>query len=440
MKDRYSPLGPLPLGWDLMKLKKLTQKIGSGATPRGGSAVYLPVRKKFALIRSQNVFDRSFDESGLAFISEEDANDLESSAVQKDDILLNITGDGITFGRACLVPENILPAYVNQHVCIIRTDPLLCKPGYLLSYLTHPLVKNYIESFNAGGSRRAITKGHIESFDIPLPSLPEQETIALILNSLDMKIGLNSQINDTLEEMAEEIFKYWFIEFSPVHSKTSNHTPFVISKEVETLFPNSFEIISGRKIPKGWKISSLDQIANYLNGLALQNYPAESDDFLPVIKIAQMRRGNTEGSDKASTAIPAAYIVEDGDILFSWSGSLELMIWCGGRGALNQHLFKVSSNQYPKWFYYFWIKYHLPKLRFIAQSKVTTMGHIQRHHLTEAEVIVPSVPLLEAANQVIAPLINEVIANHLQSRTLASLRDTLLPMLISGKLQVRPVE
>jgi hypothetical protein len=138
-KLKSSPLGFLANGWNLVKLKDVTTKIGSGATPRGGSSVYLSSRKNYALIRSQHVFDRRFDSRGLVFITDEHAAELQKVAVQPRDVLLNITGDGITFGRACIVPKDVLPACVNQHVSIIRTDPKVCLPEYLLCYLTHPV-------------------------------------------------------------------------------------------------------------------------------------------------------------------------------------------------------------------------------------------------------------------------------------------------------------
>src|SRR5438067_124284 len=147
--------------WSVVRLGDIALKVGSGATPRGGEDSYLFTRDRFALVRSQNVFDRRFDSNGLAFISDEQAEGLKNVILQESDLLLNITGDGITFARCCVVPKEILPACVNQHVAIIRVDPRLADPGYVLSYLSHPAVKSYIESFNAGGSRRAITKGHI---------------------------------------------------------------------------------------------------------------------------------------------------------------------------------------------------------------------------------------------------------------------------------------
>jgi type I restriction enzyme S subunit len=197
----------LPDGWKVKDLGSFCTKIGSGATPRGGSEVYLDSRLSHALIRSQNVFDRHFDTSGLAFITEAHASELRKAEVRSGDVLLNITGDGVTFGRSCVVPDEVLPACVNQHVSIIRVDRRECEPGYLLSVLTHPATKGYIESFNSGGSRRAITKGHIESFEIPLPPLTEQKAIAEILGTLDSQIELNRCMNRTLKAISLAIFR-----------------------------------------------------------------------------------------------------------------------------------------------------------------------------------------------------------------------------------------
>jgi len=191
--------------------------------------------------------------------------------------------------------------------------------------------------------------------------------------------------------------------------------------------------------PKGWEVRSLDKTAHYLNGLALQKFPPGDGPTLPVIKIAQLRKGDSVGADRCNTDLPPNYIVQDGDVLFSWSGSLEVELWCGGPGALNQHLFKVTSPEFPKWFYYLWTLYHLDEFRLIAADKATTMGHIQRGHLTAAKVLIPPRPLFDAMTRIMSPLIDQIIANRIQSRTLATLRDTLLPELLSGELSVAVV-
>jgi type I restriction enzyme, S subunit len=424
-------------------LSKLAKKIGSGATPLGGESAYQVVRSNYALVRSQNVFDRRFETSGLAFISDEQAARLKGAALLPDDLLLNITGDGVTFGRCCAVSPDVLPACVNQHVSIVWVDQSIAHPGYVLSFLTHPDVKPYIESFNAGGSRRAITKGSIESFKLALPPIEEQRAIAHILGTLDDKIELNRRMNETLEAIARAIFKSWFVDFDPVRAKASGEPPESICRrlglapDLLTLFPDRLVDSALGKIPKGWEVKPLDSLANYLNGLALQKYPPENQSAsLPVVKIAQLKRGNTQGADRASGTLNPNYIVDDGDVLFSWSGSLEVEIWSGGRGALNQHLFKVTSAAYPKWFFFYWTKEHLADFRQIAAGKAVTMGHIQRKHLTEALCPVPPSSAVQRADETLSPLLARQLENRKESRVLAAIRDTLLPKLLSGELQI----
>jgi type I restriction enzyme S subunit len=194
------------------------------------------------------------------------------------------------------------------------------------------------------------------------------------------------------------------------------------------------------EIPKGCEVKPLDQIANFLNGLALQKFPPEGDDFLPVIKIKELRQGITEQSDKASPNIDKKYVINDGDVLFSWSGTLMVVIWGEGKGALNQHLFKVTSDDFEKWFYYYWIKTHLRTFIGIAKDKTTTMGHIKRHHLTDSKVLVPNDVILERMNEIMNTFIHKIIKNKLELRMLISLRDSLLPKLMSGEIRVNNLE
>jgi type I restriction enzyme S subunit len=307
---------------------------------------------------------------------------------------------------------------------------------------------------------------------MPLPPLADQKAIAAVLGALDDKIELNRRMNATLEAMARALFQSWFIDFDPVRqnmdrkqpstrpcghpspsgrrdgdegaagmdfdpvrAKLDGRQPPNLDPATAPLFPDHLEHTDAGLVPQGWEVRSLDKTAEYLNGLALQKYPPGDGPTLPVIKIAQLRKGDPIGADRCNTELPPNYIVHDGDVLFSWSGSLEVELWCGGPGALNQHLFKVTSPEFPKWFYYLWTLYHLDEFRLIAADKATTMGHIQRGHLTAAKVLIPPRPLLDAMTRTMSPLIAQLIANRIQSRTLATLRDTLLPRLMSRQLR-----
>ena len=290
-----------------------------------------------------------------------------------------------------------------------------------------------------GSGQPLINQSILGSIRVSLPPLIEQKAIAHILGTLDDKIELNRKTNETLEAIAKALFKSWFVDFDPVRAKAEGR-PTGLPAEISDLFPDSFEESELGEIPRGWATNALDEIANFLNGLALQKFPPSGSATLPVIKIAQLNNGSSDGADRCSTNVPTNYVIQDGDILFSWSGSLVVVIWCGGKGALNQHLFKVTSSTFPKWFVFFWVTQHLPNFRLIAASKATTMGHIQRHHLKEAKVVYPPTNILQSIGSVIAPILDQILANRLQQNTLEQLRDTLLPKLISGELRVPDTE
>jgi type I restriction enzyme, S subunit len=206
------------------------------------------------------------------------------------------------------------------------------------------------------------------------------------------------------------------------------------------LFPDHFQDSELGQIPMGWEVKSLDKAADFLNGLALQKFPPNQGPTLPVIKIAQLRKGDVLGADRCNRNVPHDYVVKDGDVLFSWSGTLAVEIWCGGEGALNQHLFKVTSAEYPKWFYLSWTLQHLEWFQSIAADKAVTMGHIKRGHLTEAKVVIPSRKIIDAMTSIMDPLIEQIVSNRIESRDLATLRDTLLPKLLSGEISVPAAE
>lgn len=272
-----------------------------------------------------------------------------------------------------------------------------------IKYAYYQLLTKDINSMDSGSAIPSTSREDFYDLDVSLPPLKEQIAIASTLASLDNKIDLLNRQNKTPEQLAETLFRQWFVA------------------EAE----------------ESWEKKPLVKIADYLNGLALQKYPSNGVDHLPVIKIRELNQGISETTDKCSRNIPEKYIIHDGEVLFSWSGSLEILIWNDGEGALNQHLFKVTSEKYPKWFYYLATKYHLPNFRAIAESKTTTMGHIQREHLNQALVFIPPIDLFKHYDKIMTPLIEKMIRNSAQIKTLIKQRDTLLPKLISGDARVK---
>lgn len=344
-----------------------------------------------------------------------------------------------------------LPSHAVSHgstefIVMAAKDPSIDE-DFVYYVARHPEFRAYAKGRMEGTSgRQRVSWQAIADYEIPDFSSLERSGIGNVLSSMDNLIANNRRVNQALEAMARTLFKAWFVDFDPVRAKIEDRWQRGQSlpglpAHLYDLFPDRLTDSELGEIPEGWEMRSLDSIANYLNGLALQKFPPESEDeFLPVIKIAQLRAGNTNGSDRASARIKPEYVVVDGDVLFSWSGSLEVEVWNGGRGSLNQHLFKVTSNEVPKWFYFFATRYHLSDFRAIAAGKATTMGHIQRKHLTDARIAVAPPESMKKFDSVIASLFDQLVSNEQQSRSLAQLRDTLLPKLISGELRVSDAE
>jgi len=352
-------------------------------------------------LNAKNVTIDGFAFDECYFISKEKDEILRKGKLRRNDIVLTTRG---TVGNIGFFNERIPYEHIriNSGMVIIRPDP----EGILSEY-THQLfkyLKGDFDVFATGSAQPQLPIRDLKEISFSLPPIPEQRAIAGVLSSLDDKIDLLHRQNKTLEGIAEALWRKMFVE----------------------------------EADPGWDEKGLDEIATFLNGLPCQKYPPDtSAGPLPVIKIKELRTGITDDSDLATSKAPPDYIIDDGDILFSWSGSIEVVIWSFGKGVLNQHLFKVTSVDYPKWFCYYWIKHHLAEFRDIAQDKATTMGHIQRHHLSAAKVLIPDGKSFEYLNKQIAPLFEKMAHNLKAIRKLARLRDTLLPKLMSGEVRVR---
>ncbi len=422
---------PLPEQWKWVPLGELADTKGraivSGPFGSNISSKFF-VEDGIPVIRGNNLTTGSqkFVDAGFVFVTPEKAKELGNVDAVRDDIIFTAAG---SLGQVGIIPEQTrFPLYIISNKQMrVRLNRELIDPLFAFQWLSSSPMVEFIQRQNTGSSVPLINLSIVRRLPVPLPPLAEQKAIAAVLGALDDKIELNRRMNATLEAMARALFQSWFVDFDPVRAKLDGRPP-------AALFPEHLEETALGHTPKGWEVRSLDKTAHYLNGLALQKYPPGDGHTLPVIKIAQLRKGDSIGADRCNTDLPPNYIVQDGDVLFSWSGSLEVELWCSGPGALNQHLFKVTSPEFPKWFYYLWTLYHLDEFRLIAADKATTMGHIQRGHLTAAKVLIPPRPLLDAMTRTMTPLIDQLIANRIQSRTLATLRDTLLPKLLSGEI------
>jgi type I restriction enzyme, S subunit len=384
-------------------------------------------------LRSQNIAPYRIDLSDVKWIPEDFHGELKKSELTPGTVVIVRTGKP---GTAAVVP-NDFPKANCADLVLVRPSKAL-DPRFLCYFLNSAVAQNHIDAHVVGAVQQHFNVAEAKRLRLLLPSIAEQHAIVRVLGTLDEKRELLRRMNATLEAIADATFKSWFTDFDPVRAKREGRRPDGMDDETAAGFTTELQESALGLIPAGWQVEPLDSVANFLNGLALQNFPAEGPASLPVIKIADLRRGDTLGSDRASLNVPANYVIGDGDILFSWSGSLTVVMWCGGPGALNQHLFKVTSERFPRWLFHRWVLQHLPEFQAIAAGKATTMGHIQRGHLTRALVAVPPPDLLKRVSPLFERLEAQWIANNMQMRTLRSLRDGLLPKLMSGELSAVP--
>ena len=295
--------------------------------------------------------------------------------------------------------------WVNNHAHVVQGNEL-CDTRYLCYLLNSMDLSGYI----TGSAQPKLSQANLNAVTMFLPSIDEQKKIIEYLYTLDKKIVVNQRINDNLYAQAKAIFDNHFINIDA--------------------------------IPAGWRKGNLLDIANYLNGLAMQKFRPQGNEIgLPVLKIKELRQGSCDDSSElCSLSIKPEYIIHDGDVVFSWSGSLLVDIWCGGTCGLNQHLFKVTSDVYDKWFYYLWTAHHLAHFIAIAADKATTMGHIKREELAKAEVLIPCEEDYTSLNSIMQPIFELIISNRIESRKLAAFRDELLPKLMSGEVDVSGVQ
>lgn len=325
----------------------------------------------------------------------------------------NFTGECAIIGRQGAFCGNVRffsgEAYMTEHAVVVCGNEKANT-----RYLSYLLSTMNLGRLSGQSAQPGLAVGTLAKQLIKLPPLPTQQKIAAILSSLDDKIELNNKINTNLEQQAQTLFKNWFVDFEPF----------------------------GGKMPEGWKVGKLSEIADYLNGLAMQKFrPLEDEEGLPVLKIKELRQGCCDESSElcSPSKVKPEYIIHDADVIFSWSGSLLVDIWCGGTCGLNQHLFKVTSQTYEKWFYYLWTKHHLDRFIFLAADKATTMGHIKREELDKAEVIIPDDKTYSKLTMTLSPIIDTIINNRVENRRLSEIRDNLLPELMSGNINVEDI-
>ncbi len=266
---------------------------------------------------------------------------------------------------------------------------------------------------DVGSANPTLNRNHVHAQPVVWPPLPEQEIIAAILGALDDKIDSNRRLAGLLEEAATTLFRAWFVDFVGVEE---------------------FDDSELGPIPRGWQAGSLVDLAKFVNGKAFTRHASGAGR--PILRIRELNQGVDRQTLRAELDVDDVYIARADDILFAWSGSLGVYRWPGDEALINQHIFKVIPGGTPQWFVHGWIEEHMDSFRSVAADKATTMGHIQRRHLAEARVAVPSSHAIQDADRVVGAIDQHRAALVQECRTLTKLRDSLLPKLITGEIRV----
>lgn len=315
----------------------------------------------------------------------------------------------------------------SQDVLVLRAKNNL-ESKFLYALLMQDSFFDYEMKATKGSKMPRGDKSHIINF--PCLDLNNKTEIGKLLSSLDDKIALNNRINAKLEQMAKRLYDYWFVQFDFPNADgkpyKSTGGKMVWNEELK------------REIPDGWEVGNLYDIAEYVNGLACQNYrPKESEKSLPVIKIREMNEGITADTEKVSASIPGKYRIYAGDILFSWSASLEIKIWTGETGGLNQHIFKVIPKGYfSKGYVYQQLSAYLVNFQKMAESRKTTMGHITSDHIKQSRILIPPKEIISAFTKKTLSIFNYQLSIEKETQKLTALRDRLLPLLMNGQVVV----
>jgi type I restriction enzyme S subunit len=344
-------------------------------------------------------------------------------------IAANIAETGILQFPACF-PDSIIGFIPDDEKCDV----------YFIEYVFRNL-KRYIQhsAKDSGTVQDNINLETLNQLKFPIPPSPvEQKAIATILGTLDDKIELNRKSSKTMEALAQGIFKSWFVDFDPVAAKVDGRKPYGMNDGTSALFPAHYEESKLGPKPKGWATSSIADIADYING---KNFTkSATGKGRMVIRIAELNSGPGPSTVYNEVNAQAENIAYPDNLIFAWSGSLDVYRWHRDAGLINQHIFKVSPKTYPQWFVHFHLREAMPFFQGIAADKATTMGHIKREHLSQAELVLPPKELLDVADKVISPLYNRIHQNERESIILSDIRDMLLPELLSGEIRVNQAE
>ena len=348
--------------------------------------------------------------------------------LDKGDLITPLTEQAIgLLGSAAWIPE--CEKYIqSQDIAKITCKEELLDKKFAYYLISSNMVKQQLGAAAQQTKIRHTSPDKIKDCTVWLPSLAEQKQIGQLLFDIDRKIEINRAINHNLEAIAKQLYDYWFVQFDFPNTEGKPYK----SSGGKMVWNEKLK----REIPEEWHCGNLFEIATFTNGLACQKFrPKDGEVPLPVIKIREMHDGISSDTEEVSPNIPESVKVYNGDVLFSWSASLEVMLWACGLGGLNQHIFKVTSaNDFPKSFYYFQLLNYVDVFKKMAEARKTTMGHITQDHLQQSTIAISdNKDIVDKFEKRISPIFAQMVKLQEEIQQLSKQRDELLPLLMNGQ-------
>lgn len=348
------------------------------------------------------------------------------------------SGNATEFKEGDILIGNIRPYFkkiwyathsggASSDVIVLRAKDST-KSKFLYAVLSQDSFFKYDMLGSKGSKMPRGDKNHIMNYGIKTVS--NSISIGELLYKINSKIAINNKISENLQQQAKLLYDYWFNQFEFPNEEgkpyKSSGGKMVWNEELK------------REIPEGWETGNLYDIAEFINGLACQKYRPVNDDKdkLKVIKITEMHDGFTNNTEFVRADVPKKYVIKDGDILFSWSASLEVQIWNGGKGCLNQHIFKVVPTKYSSEYTYTQLSAYVINFVKLAEARKTTMGHITTDHLKQSKIVLPPINIVNMFSSSVEKTFKNTTSNCEENRRLTQLRDWLLPMLMNGQATI----
>ena len=427
--------------WPTVSISEIAASMAVGPFgSRMKADLYVPSGVR--VIRGNNLSGGREPEGDYVYVAEKTADSLASCCLRPGDLVFPHRGN---IGQVGITPDDGKRYMLSTSLMKLSPDRGKADPLYLMYFFKSAIGRAALlmNASQVGTPGIATPLKSLRGIQLPLPSIAVQKGIAETLSTLDDRISLLRETNTTLESIAQALFKSWFVDFDPVRAKQQGIAPQGMDVATAALFPDSFEESEMGEVPKGWVTAPIYDMATFINGATYKAFePNDQCRGRPIIKIAELKSGVTAQTAYSDVAMPNKYLIETRDILFSWSGnpdtSIDTFVWIFEPAWLNQHIFRVLPRTSQERTFVLQMLRHLkPVFTELARNKQTTgLGHVTVADMKRELIVMPTTELLKQFDISVGPIHARIFENQRQAQTLATLRDTLLPRLISGQLRL----